>query len=83
MFEHGPGRASGEPVFIGRQAGTGEDDGWLVTFVHDLGRQTTEFVVIDAQDFGRTGYVARVPLPQRIPFGFHGNWISDRAVPPG
>ena len=83
VFEHGPGRASGEPVFIGRQAGTGEDDGWLVTFVHDLGRQTTEFVVIDAQDFGRTDYVARVPLPQRIPFGFHGNWIRDRAVPPG
>jgi len=37
--------------------------------------------VIDAQDFGR-GYVARVPLPQRVPFGFHGNWVSDRAVAP-
>lgn len=24
--------------------------------------------------------IARVPLPQRIPFRFHGNWISDYVV---
>ena len=81
-FDHGPGRAAGEPVFVASQDGTEEDDGWLVTFVHDLGAGTTDFVVMDAADFGRTDYVARVPLPQRVPFGFHGNWVSDRAVPP-
>ncbi len=31
-----PGRAAGEPVFVARNDGTDEDDGWLVTFVHDL-----------------------------------------------
>jgi carotenoid cleavage dioxygenase len=82
VFDHGPGRAAGEPVFVAREGGTDEDDGWLVTFVHDLGKRSAEFVVIDAQDFSRDDYVARVPLPQRIPFGFHGNWVSDRAVPP-
>ena len=82
VFDHGPGRAAGEPVFVAREAGTAEDDGWLITFVHDLKAGTAEFVVIDAQDFERTDYVARVPLPQRIPFGFHGNWVSDRAVSP-
>jgi len=82
VFDHGPGRAAGEPVFVGRPDSTDEDDGWLVTFVHDVGAGTAEFVVIDAQEFDRRGYVARVPLPQRVPFGFHGNWISDRAVPP-
>lgn len=81
VFDHGPGRAAGEPVFIGRQGGSDEDDGWLVTYVHDLAAGTAEFVVLDARDFDR-GYVARVPLPQRIPFGFHGNWVSDRSVPP-
>jgi carotenoid cleavage dioxygenase-like enzyme len=82
VFDHGPARAAGEPVFVTRQGGTAEDDGWLVTYVHDLAAGTAEFVVIDAQDFDRGEYVARVPLPQRIPFGFHGNWVSDRSVPP-
>ncbi len=80
IFDHGPGRAAGEPVFVAR-GDDGEDDGWLVTFVHDLAADSAEFVVLDAQDFDR-GYVARVPLPQRIPYGFHGNWVSDRSVPP-
>jgi carotenoid cleavage dioxygenase len=81
VFDHGPGRAAGEPVFVAREGGADEDDGWLVTFVHDLGAGAAELAVLDAGDLGR-GYVARVPLPQRIPFGFHGNWVSDRSVPP-
>ena len=80
-FDHGPGRAAGEPVFVAREGGTSEDDGWLLTFVHDLGAETAELVVMDAADLER-GCVARVALPQRVPFGFHGNWVSDRAVPP-
>jgi carotenoid cleavage dioxygenase len=82
VFDHGPGRAAGEPAFVAREGGTAEDDGWLMTFVHDLGRRSAELVVMDAQDFTRTGYVARVTLPQRVPFGFHGNWVGDGAVAP-
>jgi len=81
VFDHGAGRAAGEPVFVSRPDATAEDDGWLVTFVHDASDASAEFVVIDAQDFDR-GYVAQVKLPQRVPFGFHGNWVSDRSVPP-
>jgi 8'-apo-carotenoid 13,14-cleaving dioxygenase len=78
VFDHGPGRAAGEPVFVGRPGGTDEDDGWLITFVHDAHDDSAEFVVIDARDFTR-GYVAQVKLPQRVPFGFHGNWVPDRS----
>lgn len=81
VFDHGPGRSAGEPVFIAREGGTDEDDGWLMTFVHDIPNDKAELVVLDAQDFARRE-VARVLLPQRIPYGFHGNWVSDRAVPP-
>ncbi|MFV0525916.1 MAG: carotenoid oxygenase family protein [Acidimicrobiales bacterium] len=78
VFDHGPGRAAGEPVFVARPASSAdlvEDDGWLLTFVHDLAAGSAELVVIDAAELDR-GYVARVPLPQRVPFGFHGNWVS-------
>lgn len=85
LFDHGPGRAAGEPVFIARRddgsPSDDEDDGWLMTFVHDLNTESAELVVLDAQDFDR-GYVAQVELPQRVPYGFHGNWVSDRAVEP-
>jgi len=81
-FDHGAGRCAGEAVFVPRAAhGDAEDDGWLLTLVHDLGAASTDFVVIDAADFDR-GYVARIALPQRVPFGFHGNWVSDRTTPP-
>ena len=80
-FDHGRGRAAGELVFVARADAKSEDDGWLLGFVHDLGRANTDFVVLDAADFAR-GYVARVTLPQRIPFGFHGNWVSDSSVAP-
>ncbi len=77
VFDHGPGRAAGEPVFVARPGSTDEDDGWLVTFVHDATDDSAEFAVLDAQDLAR-GYVAQVKLPQRVPFGFHGNWVPDR-----
>ena len=87
VFDHGPGRAAGEAVFVAsKESSTGsngvdEDAGWLLTFVHDQNNESAEFVVIDARDFDR-GYVAQVRLPQRIPFGFHGNWVSDTSVAP-
>lgn len=81
VYDHGPGCCAGEPVFVSRPDPSAEDDGWVLTFVHDVPAETAELVVLDAQDLAR-GPVARVLLPQRVPFGFHGNWVSDRAVPP-
>lgn len=81
VFDHGPGRCAGELVFVGRPDATEEDAGWLLGFVHDTTDSSADFVVMDAQDLAR-GYVARVRLPQRVPFGFHGNWVSDRSVAP-
>ena len=63
-------------MFVARENSSAEDDGYLITYVHDLAQGSAEFVVMDAQDFDR-GYLARVALPQRVPFGFHGSWISD------
>jgi carotenoid cleavage dioxygenase len=74
--EFGQGRYGGEAVFAPCQNAISEDDGWLITFVHDENSQTSELVVINAQDI-TSEPVARVIIPQRVPYGFHGAWVSD------
>jgi carotenoid cleavage dioxygenase len=70
----GPGRRPGEAVFA--RAGDGEDDGYLMTYVHDENTGVSEFVVLDATA-PASGPIARVRLPQRVPYGFHGAWFAD------
>lgn len=65
---------AGEPVFV--QTGRNEDDGYVLTFVYDAARNASDLVIIDAKQFAK-GPVARVELPCRVPYGFHGSWIAD------
>ncbi len=75
----GEGRNPGEPVFISAPgADPNSDEGWVVTYVYDDGSGKSEFVIADASNFTAEP-VARVKLPQRVPFGFHGSWIPDPA----
>ncbi len=76
LHDFGAGREPGEPVFVPRTADSAEDDGWVMTFVYDAARDTSDFVVLAASDFTAPP-VATVPLPQLVPFGFHGSWIPD------
>ncbi len=76
---HGPKRYSGEGVFVPRPNPRAEDDGWVVCYVYDDNSGGSEFVVIEAQDF-EASPIARVPLPQRVPYGFHGAWISEDRI---
>ena len=70
----GPGTSPSELVFVPAGPAAGEDEGWLVGFVYDARRERSDFVVVDAS---RMAPVARVALPVRVPFGFHGNWVPD------
>jgi carotenoid cleavage dioxygenase len=80
LHEFGPGRNPGEPVFVpAAGADPATDDGWVMTYVHDENSGRSEFVVLDASRF-EAAPVARVALPQRVPYGFHGSWISDEAL---
>jgi carotenoid cleavage dioxygenase len=69
----GRGRMGGEAVFVASASPSGEDDGYLMTFVHDAESDTSQFVIMDAASMDDTP-VASVQLP-RIPSGFHGSWI--------
>jgi carotenoid cleavage dioxygenase len=75
----GEGRFAGEAVFVARPDAKGEDDGWLVTYVFDQSSETSELIVVDAQDF-TAGPLARVLLPVRVPFGFHGIWLGEEQL---
>lgn len=76
VHDYGAGRGTMEAVFIPRHDQAAEDDGWLMSLVHDRQRNRGELVVLNASDF--TGEpVARVLLPARVPYGFHGNWIPS------
>ncbi len=71
----GPGRVPGEPTFVPAEGGA-EDEGWLLTFAYDAARDGSDLLVLDATD--PTGApVATIEMPQRVPYGFHGNWVPD------
>ncbi len=70
----GPGRSSSEAVFVPREGATAEDDGYLMAWIYDKGRDQSDFVVVDAGDMA---VMATVELPVRVPYGFHGSWIGD------
>jgi len=72
--EFGRAQSPSEFVFVPASDGAGEDEGWLLGFVYDATRDRSDFLILDAHDFLGPP-VARVRLPVRVPFGFHGNWV--------
>ncbi|MBD1911092.1 MULTISPECIES: carotenoid oxygenase family protein [unclassified Leptolyngbya] len=72
----GAGRYGGEGVFVPRPGAIAEDDGWLMTFVHDEIQNASELVIINTQAM-TDAPVARILMPQRVPYGFHGTWIAS------
>lgn len=56
-----------------------EDDGYLLGFVHNGQRGTTQFVVLDAKNI-LAEPLASVEIPHRVPLGFHGLWVSEKEL---
>jgi carotenoid cleavage dioxygenase len=74
VHDFGRDRLPGEFVFTPRSQDSAEDDGWLMGFVLDNARNTTDFVILDARNFSGAP-LAEIHIPRRVPPGFHGNWI--------
>ena len=70
------GRMGGEPVFVPADGASAEDDGYLLSFAYDPTIDKSELVIVDASNV-EADAVARIHLPTRIPYGFHGSWIPD------
>ena len=76
LHDYGPGRTSMEAVFVPRTPDAAEDDGWVMSVVYDAAEDASQLVLLNGQDF--TGEPAcTIQLPDRVPFGFHGNWVGD------
>jgi carotenoid cleavage dioxygenase len=72
-------RVASEPLFVRAADGEGDDEGWLLTVVHDATRAASDLYVLDASSFGRRGPQAVIHLPAGLPFRSHGTWVgADR-----
>ncbi|XP_048141228.1 probable carotenoid cleavage dioxygenase 4, chloroplastic [Rhodamnia argentea] len=76
---YGPGSYGGEPFFVARDPEhpeAKEDDGHIVSHVHDEKVSETRFLMMDAKS-PDLNVVAAVRLPQHVPYGFHGIFVRD------
>lgn len=78
-YDFGPSAVPAEFVFVNDGPNAGEDEGWLMGFVFDETSGASDLVILDASQPGSQP-VARIHLPQRVPYGFHGSWIADSAL---
>ena len=78
-----------EPRFVARSSAKSEDDGWLLTYVFDESQldardgrcregAASELWIIDAKTM--KDVVAKIRLPQRVPYGLHGSWFSENEI---
>ncbi|XP_039042057.1 carotenoid 9,10(9',10')-cleavage dioxygenase-like [Hibiscus syriacus] len=58
-------------AFVPKDKGVEEDDGWVITFVHNEDTNTSQVLIIEAKRF-TSKPVAKITLPFRVPYGFHG-----------
>ncbi|CAK7324096.1 unnamed protein product [Dovyalis caffra] len=76
---YGPGCYGGEPFFVAREPenpDAEEDDGYVVSYVHDEMAGESKFLVMDAKS-PELDIVAAVKLPRRVPYGFHGLFVRE------
>ena len=75
-YRHLDGGQASEAVFVKDPTASGEDGGFLLSYVYQPEIDQSEVLILNAQDMlGEPA--ARIQIPARVPAGFHGNWIGD------
>lgn len=77
-YKFADGIGGSEPAFAPRIGSKAEDDGYVIVFA-TAPDGTSEVQVLNAQDFDK-GPIARIPLPARVPAGFHGTWAPGDQI---
>ncbi len=73
LFDFGSHKVASEPVFVPRPDSLEEDDGWVITFVHDGKRRGTDVAVLDGRKLS-DGPIATLRIPGNAGATFHGSW---------
>ncbi|KAI9106475.1 hypothetical protein K1719_022003 [Acacia pycnantha] len=61
-------------AFVPKDGGLEEDDGWVITFVHNEDTDISQVHIIDAHEFsGKASAI--ITMPCRVPYGFHGAFM--------
>lgn len=73
---YGEEKYGGEPLFLPRDPNSErEDDGYILAFVHDEKENKSELQIVNAMNLK---IEASVRLPSRVPYGFHGTFMSAK-----
>lgn len=74
IHEFGENFEIGEASFAPRISAQAEDDGYLMLFAYNKTTNTSDFIILDAQQMANNP-LARIKLPRRVPHGLHGSWM--------
>lgn len=64
-----------EPIFVPQNKTSVEGDGFLLVYVYRKLENRSDLVILDAQNIAKTP-LAIIKLPYRVPFTFHGTFVS-------
>jgi carotenoid cleavage dioxygenase-like enzyme len=88
LFLLPPDHYAQEARFVSRTEPSSEDDGFLLFYVFDESQldhegecpptSASELWILDAKTM--KDVVAKITLPQRVPYGLHGNWFSEQQI---
>lgn len=75
IYSFAPKGFAGEPVFIPKENGTSEDDGWILDLVYTASSHRSKLVIFDGKDISQP--IATLHLKKHIPYGLHGSWRQN------
>jgi len=62
-----------EPMFVPRDSGAAEGEGWVLSCVYDIPSNTSALCVFDALNVA-AGPIGKAKVSHRVPVCFHGTW---------
>jgi carotenoid cleavage dioxygenase-like enzyme len=75
VWNSGPNVHAGEWLFVPSGSDRSDDAGYLLTYDYDDANDRSHLLIVDATAV-KAGPVARIALPQRVPYGFHAAWVT-------